>query len=257
MKNLLFDFGIDSIAGVLTVTLTFLLAGWVKGVIGLGLPTIAVGLLGLIMTPTEAAALLIVPSFVTNAWQLAAGPALGPLSRRLRSMLIGICAGTLIGGWRFGADGGAFANAMLGIALAAYATAGLASLRLSISSSAERRLSPAIGAATGLITAASGIFVVPAVPYLQMLGLEKEELMQAMGLAFTTSTVALAIMLAGQGALHAAAAATSLLALAPALGGMFAGQWMRSKIPPALFRRCFFLALLALGAYLALHAVFK
>ena len=54
---------------------TFLLAGLVKGVVGLGLPTVAVALLGIVMTPMQAAGLLLVPSLVTNAWQLAAGPA--------------------------------------------------------------------------------------------------------------------------------------------------------------------------------------
>ena len=56
------------------IVLTFLLAGLVKGVVGLGLPTVAVGLLGLLMPPMQAAAILVVPSTVTNVWQLAAGP---------------------------------------------------------------------------------------------------------------------------------------------------------------------------------------
>ena len=51
----------------------FLLAGFVKGVIGLGLPTVSVGLLGLLMTPAQAAAILVVPSLVTNVWQAAVG----------------------------------------------------------------------------------------------------------------------------------------------------------------------------------------
>jgi hypothetical protein len=54
---------------------TFLLAGFVKGVVGLGLPTIGMGLLAVVMAPAQAAALLVVPSFVTNvrapAWRWA------------------------------------------------------------------------------------------------------------------------------------------------------------------------------------------
>ena len=49
------------------IAATFLLAGLVKGVIGLGLPTVAMGLLGLVMPPAQAAALLLVPSLVTKA----------------------------------------------------------------------------------------------------------------------------------------------------------------------------------------------
>lgn len=48
------------------IGLTFLLAGFVKGVVGLGLPTVAVGMLGLVMPPAQAAALLVAPSMVTN-----------------------------------------------------------------------------------------------------------------------------------------------------------------------------------------------
>ena len=85
-------------AAVLTFTfLTFLLAGFVKGLIGLGLPTVAVGLLSVVMPPAQAAALLIVPAFVTNVWQLAAGPRILAISRRFWPMMMGICIGTYAG----------------------------------------------------------------------------------------------------------------------------------------------------------------
>lgn len=57
---------VDLHALIPLIALTFLLAGFVKGVVGLGLPTVSVGLLGLAMPPMQAAALLIVPSMVTN-----------------------------------------------------------------------------------------------------------------------------------------------------------------------------------------------
>jgi len=47
---------------LIVATVTFLLAGFVKGVIGLGLPTVSMGLLTLVMAPAKAASLLIVPS---------------------------------------------------------------------------------------------------------------------------------------------------------------------------------------------------
>ena len=75
------------------VASTFVLAGFVKGVVGLGLPTVAMGLLAVVMTPAQAAALLTVPSFLTNVWQ-AMGPGFLPLLRRMWSMLFGICVGT-------------------------------------------------------------------------------------------------------------------------------------------------------------------
>jgi uncharacterized membrane protein YfcA len=219
----------------------FVLAGMVKGVVGLGLPTVAVGLLGMMMAPREAAALLVVPSLVTNVWQLAAGPAAGSLARRLWPMLAGIAAGTLAGGMLLPASASVDAVAALGGALIMYAAAGLASFTLHVPPSGERAASPVVGLVTGVVTAATGVFVIPAV------------LVQALGLAFTASTIALAasLLLAGQFAM--ASAGLSFYALIPALAGMMLGQWIRGRIRPALFRRCFFIGLLALGLHLMLR----
>ena len=71
---------------LLAVGASFLVAGFVKGVVGLGLPTVAMGTLSLVMPPVQAAALLIVPSLVWNVWQLAAGPGLRALLRRVWPM---------------------------------------------------------------------------------------------------------------------------------------------------------------------------
>jgi uncharacterized membrane protein YfcA len=232
---------------------TFLLAGLVKGVIGLGLPTVAVGLLGLMMAPAQAAALLVVPSLVTNVWQLAAGPRFMPLLRRLWPMMAGICLGTWAGSGLLAADDGGRATMALGVALILYAAASLVTKRLHIAPGAEPWLSPLVGAATGVITAATGVLVIPAVPYLQALSLDKDDLVQALGLSFTVSTATLAASLAHEGLFHASLAGASLLALAPALLGMVLGQRLRGRLDPARFRLCFFLGLLAVGGHLAIR----
>ncbi|HEX2656585.1 MAG TPA: sulfite exporter TauE/SafE family protein [Xanthobacteraceae bacterium] len=243
----------DPIAILLITAVAFLLAGFVKGVIGLGLPTIAVGLLGLVMKPAEAAAILIVPSLVTNIWQIAGGPSIQPLLKRLWPMLIGVCIGTWAGGNLLTGNASHYATTALGIVLVLYAGLGLIAIRFHISPRSERLLSPLIGAATGLVTSATGVFVVPAVPYLQALGLEKDDLVQALGISFTVSTLALATVLAKDGTQHMSMAGSSLAALLPALAGMGGGQWVRSRVSAALFRRYFFVGLSILGAHLALR----
>jgi uncharacterized protein len=86
-----------SVSLILAIALTFFLAGVVKGVTGMGLPTLAMAVLGAIMSPVAAAGLLIFPSFFTNVWQLVAGPSFAALSRRLWFMMLGIVLGTLAG----------------------------------------------------------------------------------------------------------------------------------------------------------------
>ncbi len=151
---------------LIVATLTFLLAGFVKGVIGFGLPTISMTLLSVVMPPAKAASLLIVPSFVTNVWQLAAGRSFGRLAYRLWPMLAGIVFGTLAGtGLLTGSHAGQAAVG-LGLLLMLYAGLGLTSVRFSVAPAAEWWLGPAVGALTGLFTAATGVFAIPAVPYI-------------------------------------------------------------------------------------------
>ena len=231
------------------VTLTFVLAGFVKGVIGLGLPTVAMGLLAIVMPPAQAAALLVVPSFLTNVWQ-AMGPELAPLIRRLWPMLLGICVGVWAGGGLLTADGGGRASIGLGAILALYGVLGLTSVEFSVPTRLEPWLSPLIGVITGIVTAATGVYMIPSAPYLQAIGLKKDSLVQALGLSFTVATLALAASLVGEGALQVSVAGASLLALAPALAGMMLGQWVRARVPPETFRICFFAASLLLGIHL-------
>ncbi len=178
------------------VASAFLLAGLVKGVIGLGLPTIAVGLLSLVMPPMEAAAILIVPSLLTNIWQVVAGrqplvtdPTLGADACRHRRGDV----------WRHGLHRHGqrhrrdpFARPGTGDLLV---SSGSPKFRLIVPPSTERWLSPLIGFANGLITTATGIFVIPATPYVQALNFEKDDLVQALGIMFLVSTMALALTL--------------------------------------------------------------
>jgi uncharacterized protein len=240
----------DTFTFALLVGGTFLLAGAVKGVIGLGLPTVAMGLLGLAMQPVEAAALLLVPSLVTNLWQLAAGPRLGALARRLRGMMAGVIVGTLAGSGLIAGSRAHVATAALGVALMVYALIGLFRAQMRVPARVEPWASPLVGIATGLVTGATGVFVIPAVPYISSLGLERDDLVQALGLSFTVSTLALAGGLAVHGALPLHATGTSLLALVPALAGMTFGGWLRARVRPEAFRVCLFAGLLVLGAEL-------
>ena len=240
----------------LLVLLTFLVAGTVKGVIGLGLPTVAMGLLGLAIAPAQAAALLIIPSIVTNTWQLAAGGRLRGLIKRLWPMQLGILLGTGLGMLWLSSDGGSWVVRALGMALLLYALSGLFLPVLRVAPRMENWLGPTCGLITGIITSATGVFVIPAVPYLQALGLSKNQLVQALGLSFSVSTLALAAALGHSGELlQPAVLGVSALALLPALLGMAGGQWLRKRISAERFKRWFFIGLLLLGAELALRGL--
>ncbi len=228
----------------------FLLAGWVKGVVGMGLPLVAMGSLALIMPTAQAATLLIVPSLVTNVWQFSGGATAVRISRRLATMMVGVCVGTSLGIHVLTADTSIWPTLVFGLSMALYALTGLFMPHFTVAPRLEARLSPLVGLLTGLLTGATGIFAVPAVPYLSALGFSKDELIQALGLSFTVSTVALGIALGVSGVYSTPLLVASVLALLPAMAGMFFGQVVRDRLHPITFRRWFFVAMLLIGAYM-------
>jgi uncharacterized membrane protein YfcA len=245
-----------SLSFVAAVAATFFVAGIVKGVTGMGLPTVAMGVLGALISPVSAATLLIAPSFVTNVWQLFTGPSFGPLTRRLWPMMAAMVVGTVAGTSMLTGGDTKLTTCALGGALIIYAAYTLLARQLRVRAAHEPWLSPVIGLTTGVVTGGTGVFVIPAVPYLQALGFEKDELVQALGLSFTISTIALAIGLALRGAFHLDNLAMSALAIVPALAGMWAGQAIRNRVSPATFRRWFLIGLLLLGAEMLARPLF-
>ena len=243
-----------SLASLLPIALVFVAAGAVKGVLGLGLPTLAIGLLGLMMPVAAAASLLTVPSLVTNVVQAVAGPALRPMLRRLWTMQLGIAAGVALSASLHALTRAVPGAKLLGFTLLAYGTLGLMGWR---PRPPRALLEPwtgfAAGAATGVLTGLTGVFVIPAVPYLNALGLGRAAQGQALGLTFTTSTLALGALLAHQGHLDLRASTHSLLMVAPALAGMWIGQRLRDAMSEAAFRRCFFAGMVVLGGWLAIR----
>jgi uncharacterized protein len=240
---------------VIFIGLVFVLAGVVKGVTGLGLPTVSMGLLAVVMTPLHAAALVVLPTFVTNIWQLVAGPSLKPIILRLWPMMATLCLGTWAGAGLMTGSQSRYGSLLLGVMLVVYALTALASLHIKVQKAQEPWLGPVVGAVTGIVSAATGVFMIPSVPYLQAIGFEKEDLVQALGLTFTIGTLALSVNLARAGALNISLAGPTLAVLAMAALGMWAGQVLRLRLSPQTFRRWFLIGLALLGVYLVVETL--
>ena len=240
---------------ILTVAATFLLAGAVKGVIGLGLPTVSLALMTVLLDLPSAMALLLVPSFVTNLWQASAGGHGIMIARRIWPFLAMATVTVWLGATALTRVDLALLSALLGMLLVVYSAVSLAGIRLEISARQEVWAGPLAGTANGILTGMTGSFVVPGVLFLQAIGLPRDALVQAMGMLFTASTLALAAALKGNGLLTGELGMLSAIALLPALAGMVVGQQVRRRLPEPAFRRVFFIALLLLGGYIIAGAL--
>ena len=241
-------------AETLLVLATFLLAGMVKGVIGLGLPTVSLALLTVALDLPTAMALLLVPSFVTNLWQASVGGNTRMLLQRLWPFLLSAGASVWVGAIALKQVDLSLLSALLGALLLIYAAISLAGFKPVIARTHEFWAAPASGLLNGALTGMTGSFVVPGVMYLNALNLSRDQLIQSMGMLFTLSTLALALALGNHALLSQQQLLSSSLALIPAIAGMLLGQIIRRAISEAVFRRVFFLSLLLLGAYIIVAA---
>jgi len=102
----------------------------------------------------------------------------------------------------------------------------------------------------------TGTFVMPGTVYLQALGLGKDGLVQALGLSFVVTTLALAASLGGRATLPLDLMALSAGVMVPAMLGMVLGKKCRDRLPEALFRKIFFVALIIVGVWIVAKALF-
>lgn len=240
---------------VLTITGTFLLAGAVKGITGLGLPTVSLALLTVAFELPTAMALLLAPSFVTNVWQALVGGNAVALLRRLWPFLVSATLTVWLGAAAWARVDPTWLKALLGLLLMSYCAVNLAGVRFSVRSRHEVRAGLLAGSINGVLTGMTGSFVVPGVMFLQAIGLTRDMLIQAMGMLFTLSTVALAVALQNRNLLTLEHGLLSVAAVLPAVLGMVAGQRIRSRLSDQAFRKAFFVSLLVLGGYIVLDAL--
>ena len=225
----------------------FLLAGLVKGVIGLGLPTVSLALLSVVVELPIAVLLMVIPSAVTNLWQALDGPHLLALMRRFWLMLLASAIGVWFAyGLLLIANPKAMTG-MLGIILCMYAAISLHRGRLIPRVTREGIASPIAGLTTGILAGATGSMVMPMVPYLQALDLDRDALVQMMGISFTISTLAIGVSIVDHGGYDGRLVLLSLAALVPALIGMKLGQGLRRRFSELVFRRCLFIGLFIIG----------
>ena len=237
---------------IATVAATVFVTGALKGIVGLGLSTGSVVAFSLLYGIESALCLLIAPTVATNLWQGASGGHARALIRRFWPGLAAIVPGVWAGSELIGALAPGEAERGLGIALMLYAGLALARRGGGYAPRRERALTLIAGSANGVITGATGVLTIPMVPYMEALSIERDALVQLMAMVFCTSALALAFTLAETGRYDADLRNLSLWAVAPALAGVLAGEWLRRRMSTARFRTWLLAALAAVGAKLAL-----
>ena len=239
------------------IAAVFFLAGFVKGVIGLGLPTVAMGLLAVAMPPVQALEIVIIPAVMTNIWQTFVGPYLLGILHRLWPLMLCLAIGIRLNAGMMTGPYAHYGTVLIGVLLVIYAIISLRRFVFTVRPRDEKWVGGIIGLITGVISAATGVQVIPSMPFLQALGMKKDELIQALGIFFTVATLTQAFNLTAAGLLTESTALPGVVALACSFAGMAIGQSVRTRLEPEAFRHWFLISMIVLGIYLAGAATYE
>ncbi len=235
---------------IAVIAVAFTIAGIAKGTVGTGLPPIAIGIMAFAVPLETAIAIMTVPTLATNIWQAGYGRNLFVLLRRFGVMAV-VLVVTVLAVSTLGELGSPAMSTALGAMLALYAVIALVAWRPAVTRRAERWANPVVGVVTGIVTGTTGLSAVPFLPYMQSLDIDKDDLVQALGILFVFITAALALALVHQGSYDRANLASGFGAILPSALGMWIGQKLRGVMSAETFRRIFLFGLLAIGLHMA------
>lgn len=227
----------------------FLVAGVVKGLVGMGLPTVTIALTTLVLPLTESVPLIALPTIFSNVWQAAVGGQFAKIVRRQWPLILPLAATLYVTMWRVGKHGPSWAFLVLAVVLIVYSGLGLLRIRLRIDPAFEKPLAPVIGVVSGFVAGLVGVPIIPLMPYLQGLDIKPAELVQTLGVVLCATSLALTSSLLFFGLLDGPRALVSAVAVVPALAGMWLGVQIRMRLSVEQFRLAVFWALLLTGLY--------
>jgi uncharacterized membrane protein YfcA len=229
------------------------LAGFVKGVSGMGVQAVCVPILALVAPLETAIALGIASTIATSLWQALFGGFFRVIVARIWTLALACVAAIFVGVAFLAQVNQNLLGITLGLVLIVYASYAIGRPTLPSIAKYERWLSPTVGAATGLIGGATGVFLLPAAPYYQMLRLSRDEIVQTASLNSLIILPTLAVALGSNSLLTSSLATASLLLLGPTFVGLWIGTSLRRSLSELDFRKWFIWVLFFLGASLVIR----
>lgn len=233
----------------------FFFAAFSKGITGMGFATTCLPIIALAMGLEVALPLVLVPSVASNIIvQVEAGHFRESI-RRFWPMLIAGMLGVVIGLVLLTWMEARAAGAALGVVLIVYGLFALKTPNLTLPPRYEKPLGPVTGLATGVINGLTGSQLMPVLPYLMALHLDRERFVQAINCSFTASSIVMAVGLSKIGLMTTETALVSAIGIAPVWIGLKLGGNIRRRLTPEIFRKLVIYMLMASGVLLLIRAV--
>jgi len=244
-----------SILQIALIFATYVFAATAKGITGLGFSTTCLPILAYIVGLKDALALVVVPSICSNLVVMRQAGRFGETVRRFWPMLLALLPGLALGLWTLSRIDGVQAGAVLGVMLLLWCAFTIATPDLRLPPRWERPLAPLSGCLTGFINGVTGSQVMPAVPFLMMLNMERNLFVQAINCSFTLSSIVMVIGLGRLGLFSGEEFLISALGTCLVFVGLRAGVAVRDRLSGTWFRNAVLGMLTLMGIGLILPAI--
>lgn len=228
-------------------SIVLLLAGTIKGFVGLGLPTVAMALLTLKLDPRTAISLILMPLFLSNLWQMLRGDDFyGVVQRYWRFAIVLACS---VGLTVFLSQSTSERTLMfcLGVIVLLFVFFSWRDLVPEIPAHADRGVEIALAAIAGVMGGLTAAWAAPLAIYLKAKRVSPDEFVQASGFLISAGSVPLLIMFVFVGHSDLETVGLSAVLLVPTLAGFTLGERLRRGIDPKLFNTVLMVVFLVLG----------
>lgn len=228
----------------------FFIASFLKGLTGLGFSTICLGLMAVFMDLKPAIPLVFLPSLSSNIMVMVqAGRFFEALKR---FWLLYLCAvpGLILGILFLSGSRTEAPKAILGVSMFAYGIWGLKKGIMRLSEKREKQLLLPVGLVSGLINGATGSQIMPIMPYLLSLKMDRDVFVQTINCAFTFNTLIMIIGLGKLGILTLPSMCLSAAGILPVALGIFLGGRLGKRVTEEIYRKAVLILLIVLGVIL-------
>ena len=232
---------------LLLISLIFLLAGFVKGTSGVGLPAISIALLTMFIGIKAAVALVVMPGLLTNLWQLFGKIKIIKIIIRMWPLLVFLFIFSFLGA-RILVNNSEMLTLLLGFLLTFYALLSIiVSKIINIPIKYEKIIGAIVGALSGFFGGSTGTFIFPLALYVYSLKMPRDEFLQTIALVLVSASLFLGLALTGNNLWTIELFLYSLYATIPSFLGMYLGRILQIKINENIFRKLFLLVLMLVG----------
>ena len=229
---------------LLAILMIFLVAGTVKGALGIGFPAIAMSILPIIIEPALGVTLLAIPILVTNGIQFLTVKGWPAIIRRFLIAGVSVAVSIFVVVQFVGEVPSRWINIAVGISLVLFAVTSL--LKLEPRMTEHPGWQALVGVSAGLIGGLSAVKA-PIMIYTVGLKLPREEFICAAGFLFFMGGVGLTLGTLNASLLNDVTTGVSLMCCAIALVGFRVGALIRARLTDKLFRMAILWGILLLG----------